>query len=90
VGIPAEIAAMCVGLLLLLLLLRPLGGTGAAIASIAGYGTALIVLVVPHDRRPGRKVIPALVPKVKDVQTLARRARTILWSRLVDVSQGAE
>ena len=89
VGIPAEIAAMCVGFLLLLVLLRPSGAIGAAIASIAGYGTALIVLVVLLDRRLGRKVIPALVAKVKDVQTLARRACTILRSRLVDVSQGA-
>lgn len=87
VGIPAEVAALGVAAVLLLLLLRPLGGTGAAIASIAGCGTALVVLGIRLDARLDGKLLPAILPTRNDVTALVALARRALRSGHVDADR---
>jgi O-antigen/teichoic acid export membrane protein len=74
-GIPAEVARLGVAAVFLLLLLRPLGGTGAAIASIAGCSTALVVLAIRLDVRFAGRLLPSMRPSKSDVTALSALVR---------------
>jgi peptidoglycan biosynthesis protein MviN/MurJ (putative lipid II flippase) len=66
-----EGVALVVTIVGLLLLVPPLGGEGAAIASLAAYTVNLLALVVLARRRFGGSVAHFLLPRPADARAVA-------------------
>ena len=78
VGIPAEIAALTVSAVFLVLLLPPFAGTGAAVASVLGSTTSLVVLTIRLDSRLSGRLLPAIIPGRRDVGSLIEAGRRVV------------
>lgn len=68
----SELAGLVSTVVFLLALLDPLGIVGAAIASVAGYTTTVVVLLVRLRRFAGRPMAAELVPRRADVHDVVQ------------------
>ncbi len=72
----SELIGLAATALALAALLRPLGIVGAALASMVGYTTTVVVLLVRLRRAAGDEPL-ALVPRGQDVVDVIRAVRTV-------------
>jgi O-antigen/teichoic acid export membrane protein len=73
----AEIVSLVFTVGGLLLLLRPLGIMGAALASLLAYGVSFVLLSYRMRRAHGLSLRAVLLPKASDARELADRARKV-------------
>ena len=74
----AEFGGLAVTVVCLWLMLRPLEIMGAALASLFGYSTVTIFLVVSERLLTGCSLGSLLCPRVEEVQIGWRRLQTLL------------
>jgi O-antigen/teichoic acid export membrane protein len=70
IGMRAELCGLVGTILLLLLLLRPFGGLGAALTSIASYGGIMTSMLISISRRLDITIGSMLLPRADDVRLL--------------------
>jgi Na+-driven multidrug efflux pump len=74
----AEIASLACTVAGLLLLLRPLGIVGAALASLVAYGVSFLLLATRLRQVHRLSLQAVLVPNANDATKLARRVRELI------------
>jgi len=74
----SEMAGLVVTVISLWLLLKPLGIVGAAIASVLGYATVTLVLLVQSRRLTGSSTAGLLIPSIDDLLGYARYMRLMM------------
>jgi O-antigen/teichoic acid export membrane protein len=74
----AEIASLACTVVGLLLLLRPLGIVGAALASLFAYGVSFALLAYRMRRVHRLSLRTVLLPRASDARGLASRARSVV------------
>ena len=72
-ALSAETAGLAVTALALLILLRPFGIMGAAVASLLGYSTVALTLIVSSSRVTGLSVATLLCPSRQDCRQIRAR-----------------
>jgi len=76
----AEAAGLIVTIISLLLMLKPMGIMGAALASLFGYSTVGIALIAGLRTRTGFSISSLILPDMVDVTFLVSLTKRLIWS----------
>jgi O-antigen/teichoic acid export membrane protein len=80
VVLASESAGLIVTILALAILLRPFGIIGASLASLLGYSSTMIALLIHISRIINERLVTILLPKRSDVDWILKRLRNLIWT----------